>query len=242
MSEAYSPIIVAHRGLHQQFPENSVSAFRAARDAGVAWVECDVWPSADGTAVVLHDETLDRTTTGSGPVWRQSWSDLRSLRLRRVDGRTCPDEPLPNLTDLAAVMNCGSRPAGLLVEVKPPDAAGFVREVIDLLKNNSHRWIVQSFDESNLIHALAHDPATPHAFLVEDREALGRGVANGWKHIHLCHDLLDAPTARMLRDRGISIGVWTVNTPEDLRRVMDLRADMIITDEPVLAAELLRRQ
>ena len=74
MAGGYSPIIVAHRGLHAgrhvDNPENSRRAFRHARCSGIPWVECDVWPSGDPDPhiIVLHDETLDRTTTGGGPI------------------------------------------------------------------------------------------------------------------------------------------------------------------------------
>jgi glycerophosphoryl diester phosphodiesterase len=102
--------------------------------------------------------------------------------------------------------------------------------------------MVQSFDESNLIHALAHEAQTPVAFLVEDREALARGVANGWKNINADHQLLDEPTVRKMRDAGVTVGAWTVNEEADLRRVMDLGVQWIITDEPVLARKLLQQR
>ena len=254
MSEPYRPIVVAHRGLHDALPENSLGAFRRAGRAGVPWIECDVWPSGDPEplAVVLHDETLDRTTTGSGPVWSRTWEVLGSVCLRHPDGRPDAGERLPPLLDLLGAMEAGSDgpkaatpgglPVGMLVEIKPPDSVGFVRLVVGRLRQYGGPWMAQSFDEANLIHALAFDVGTPVAFLVEGRDALDRGIANGWKNIHLHHHLLDEPTARRLRAAGVSVGVWTPNTADDLRGVMDLRADMIITDEPVLAMDLLRRR
>ena len=253
MSEAYEPIIVAHRGLHHAHPENSIGAFRAARKAGVPWVECDVWQSGDSEplTIVLHDETLDRTTTGSGPISSQTWEFLKGFKLRLDSGLPAPQEHLPQLYELMDCTNEGSdepkadslrgKPVGLLVEVKPPDAFGFVRDLVIYLRSFSDLWRLQSFDEANLIHALVCDPTAPLAFLVEDLESLDRGIANGWKDIYLRHDLLDDPTTRRLRDADVSIGVWTPNTPADLRRVMDLRADVIITNEPLLAMEMVRQ-
>jgi glycerophosphoryl diester phosphodiesterase len=241
MSEPYRPIIVAHRGLHHGAPENSYQAFRLAEQAGVPWVECDVWPSADGAVVVIHDETLDRTTTGRGPVRGRRWVDLSPLWLRYADGAVDEHSRVPSLGDLIGFARDGGRP-GLLVEVKPPDDAALVRRTIDLLDGQCPQWMVQSFDEANLVHARARDVKAPVAFLVEDRASLERGMANGWKNIHLLHELLDEPTAQRLRAAGVSVGVWTPNAAADLRRVMDLRADMIITDEPVLAMDVLRRR
>ena len=78
------PIIVAHRGLHHDYPENSLGAFRAAWGAGIEWCECDVQESADGELVVIHDPTLERTTEGSGRVSDLPVSALKGLRLRKA--------------------------------------------------------------------------------------------------------------------------------------------------------------
>jgi len=79
------PRIVAHRGFCKAHPENSLSAFRSAERIGCEWVECDVHSSADGVPVVIHDDTLDRTTSGSGPVAAKAFSDLSDLRLKFGD-------------------------------------------------------------------------------------------------------------------------------------------------------------
>src|SRR4051794_29266101 len=116
MGEAYKPIIVAHRGFHSEHPENSHAAFRAAWAGGVDWCECDVRLSADGHAFVLHDDTLDRTTTAAGPVATRGWRDLADVRLLAGDGRP-PTERLPALQAIADFMPAR---CGLLVELKVP--------------------------------------------------------------------------------------------------------------------------
>lgn len=240
----YDPVIVAHRGIHRFDPENSMSAFLAAQNEWVRWAECDVWPSADGAIVVIHDDTLDRTTTGAGSVGQRRWEELSRIPLREPDGTPSRFNKVPNLHELItlATDRNSRNQMGLLVEVKPADAPHFVKEVIDALKRSCGPWMIQSFDERNLIHALAHEPNTPVAFLVEDREALERGVANGWKNINADHQLLDEATVRRMRDAGVTVGAWTVNPEADLRRVMDLGVEWIITDEPVLARKFLEQR
>ena len=234
----YSPTIVAHRGLHEDCPENSLRAFREASRWGCDWVECYVWPSADGVPVVIHDPWLDRTTELSGAVCRRRWDELKSARLRADDGTLDERERLPHLTDVTeAAMSMG----GLLVEIKPSDARTFVHDTVSLLRDARGQWVLQSFDETNLIHAIVADEGAAVALLVEDRGSLERGIANGWNAIHLRHDLLDVETSGQLHDRGITVGAWTVNTDDDLTRVMDLRADWIITDAPLAAMQLLGR-
>jgi glycerophosphoryl diester phosphodiesterase len=231
------PTIVAHRGIHDRFPENSLAAFEDANRIGIKWVECDVWPTAEGAVVVIHDETLDRTTTGKGIVWWHRWDELRHLRLRRSDGTVDESSFVPTLGELA------NRPIdNLLVEIKPPDSPAFVREVIRMLTNRRRRerWMIQSFDEANLIYAITVGPTLPVAFLVEDREALRRGIDRGWKNIFMRHDLLEEQVIAELHHHGICVGVWTPNSSEDLRRVIALGADVVITDDPVRATLLAR--
>lgn len=79
-------LIVAHRGEWGEMPENSIAAIEAARMAGAHMVEFDVQPCADGELVVIHDETLDRTTNGTGPLAGASFADIRSLNLRAGAG------------------------------------------------------------------------------------------------------------------------------------------------------------
>ncbi|MFD0502166.1 glycerophosphodiester phosphodiesterase [Streptomyces chiangmaiensis] len=74
-----SPLLVAHRGAEHCAPENTMAAFQAAVDSGADVVELDVQLSADAVAVVVHDERVDRTTSGSGPVRAHSWHRLQEL-------------------------------------------------------------------------------------------------------------------------------------------------------------------
>src|SRR4051794_41498813 len=113
---APAPIIVAHRGLHHRFPENTVEAFRAAVEAGFDWVEFDVQAASDGTPVIIHDETLDRTTMAHGAVARRRGEELRHVRMRYDD--------LPHAARLPVLKDppvLSSLNAWLLVEIKPPD-------------------------------------------------------------------------------------------------------------------------
>ena len=78
------PLVVAHRGASAAFPENTLDAFRGARDLGADWIELDVHLSRDGQLIVIHDETLDRTTSGHGLV-----RDHTLAELKRLDAGAC---------------------------------------------------------------------------------------------------------------------------------------------------------
>jgi glycerophosphoryl diester phosphodiesterase len=228
-----TPNIVAHRGYHSTHPENSLSAFRSAERLGCAWVECDVHASADGVPIVIHDDTLDRTTSGTGRVADRVCSDLSSMRLKFGDRLT--GEPVPTLPRLLAAL----RPeTGILVELKPHDSPGLVRNVLKMLRAERRPWVLQSFDPANLLEVRARDPGAPMALLVEDAAGLERAVGEAWPCVNADHVLLNADVVGSLRARGAGVGAWTVNAEPDLRRAVALGLDWLITDEPLLAREL----
>src|SRR5688500_2268263 len=114
------PRYVAHRGGAARWPENSLTAFRGAIAGGAQLVELDVHLTGDGEIAVMHDPTLDRTSSGAGPLARCTVADLRRARLRGPDG-ALTDDCVPPLGDVLAI----AAPAGvgLLVEIKTPGPA-----------------------------------------------------------------------------------------------------------------------
>src|SRR5262249_33847703 len=103
---AAASLIAAHRGGALLWPENSLLAFRNAIDMGADFVEFDVHLSRDGEVIVIHDPTLDRTTTGVGPVRERTLAELKSLRLKDRAG-TITAEPIPTLDEVAAIAAAG---------------------------------------------------------------------------------------------------------------------------------------
>jgi glycerophosphoryl diester phosphodiesterase len=207
------PIIVAHRGLHAQYPENSLAAFRAAWEAGLDWCECDVHAASDGVPVVIHDDTLDRTTTLSGPVAAMSSGALAGV--------------IPTLRQVIEAMPGGG---GLMVEIKPPDQA-LVNIVLD--QTRGIRCVIQSFAAQNLRWARQYQPAAELVLLVENETALAAADEH-WTAVHVEHRLLQSPAVAELHRRGVKIGAWTVNTRDDVLRAARFGAYAIITDDPMM--------
>lgn len=218
--------IVAHRGLHHTLPENSKESMVAAWKAGVEWCECDVYLSADGVAVLMHDAKLERTTQAKGPVAERKWSELRALRLKNPDG-TLSKCRVPSLQEVLAAMPAG---CGLLIEVKPADDEKLVREVLRLAKKR--RVVIQSFDMPNVRHALRLAKDMPTACLVGKPERLDEALAGDWPALNIEFKMLNEDVMRRARAAGKSLGVWTVNEPEDIGRVLDAGITLIITDQP----------
>jgi glycerophosphoryl diester phosphodiesterase len=234
----YQPVIVAHRGgtLWTDRPENSAQAFEAAFDDGF-FSECDVWPSADGVPVVMHDPALDRMTTAFGRIDARTAAELRAIPLRSI---ASPAPTIPLLAEVAKFIS--------LVEIKPRDDARLVEAVFDIMAGKIQQrgaaagqaCTLISFDETNLRHARRLDSATNVALLVDDPERIEIALDEKWP-VYLNHAILDDRVAGRLHDAGLPIGAWTVNEQAALERILPYRPDVIISDAPRLMRTWLQQ-
>ena len=253
-AEAPKPLVAAHRGGSLLWPENSLTAFRHALELGVDFLEADVHLTADGEVVVLHDPTLDRTTTGTGRVRALRLSDLSSVRLRSRDG-SVTDDPLPTLGQLLDVL--APRSAQLLLEIKV-DAErrrypGIEEKVLALVRGRglAGRTVVMAFEAETVRRVRALVPSIRAALLVGTgriaREGVPAAEAVRWTReagatdLGIDYRILDPGVVKAARAAGIVVAAWTVNDEADLRRVIAAGVDVITSDRPDLAMRLLGR-
>jgi glycerophosphoryl diester phosphodiesterase len=249
---AAEPLVAAHRGGAALWPENSLLAYRNALALGVDFLETDVHLTADGEIVVVHDPTLDRTTNAAGPVAGRRLADLAPVRLRAADG-TRTDEPLPTLGQLLDLL-APSR-ARLLLEIKVDSTRrpypGIEDKVLALVgaRGLGPRVAIMAFQPDTLRRVRALDAAIPTVLLIgrarmeRDGAAVVVQEARDVRASHLAidHRALDAAAVAAARAAGLVLGAWTVNTEPDLRRMIDLSVDVLITDRPDLARRLTGR-
>ena len=255
-SRAADPVvrIAAHRGGAGLWPEASLLAFRQALTLGVDCLEFDLHMTRDGELVVIHDATLDRTTTAHGAVRDLTLGELAPARIRARDG-SVTDEPVPTF---AAVLDLAAPAAvGLLPEIKVgPDGTaypGIEAKVLALLRARGvlGRAVVQAFQGSTLRRLLALEPTARTMLLVgrarlqreraAPREAVRWAQEVGATDLGMDHRLVDAAVVAEARTAGIRISVFTVNEEQDLRRMLELRVDAVMTDRPDLAKRLFGR-
>jgi len=240
------PAIAAHRGGAALWPENSLTAFRGALGLGFDLVEFDVHQTRDGEVVVLHDPTLDRTTTGRGAVRDLAWPELATVTVRGT-----ADERLPRLAEVLALI----RPAavGLLLEIKTGPGGdrypGIEERVLALVQaaGLADRTTVMAFDWAILERLRALSAPFRLTGLLSHRgaewlggvgPAAARLRALGADDLGIERTLLTPEAVRAARGAGLSIGVWTVNEPEELRRTLEAGVDYVTTDQPDLALRL----
>ena len=243
---ARRPAVAAHRGGALLWPENSLTAFRGALALGVDLVELDVHLTRDGEVVVLHDPTLDRTTTGRGPVRALTAAEVRALAVRGTEA-----EPPPLLRDVLALLRPAA--AGLLLEIKV-DAArasypGIEPAALALLQASglTARTTVMAFEWETLERLRALAPGLRLTGLLSQRgadrwggipPAIARLRALGVDDLGIERTLLSADAVSAAHAAGLSIGVWTVNEAQELRRALTADVDYVTTDRPDLALRL----
>jgi glycerophosphoryl diester phosphodiesterase len=225
-----NPIIVAHRGLHERHPENSLAAFGEAWRRGIRWCECDVHLSADGVPVVIHDEMLDRTTTGKGPVAAQPWAALARLRLCRPGGKPT-DQCIPSLDQVLSA----SRGCRMIVETKPLLGKLILPIARKVLKR---RGILQSFHAADIELARRILGSRLQCAILGEKIVTVPGAVG---RLHVDYRVLRQRTMQRLTGTGISVGVWTVNQPREIRKLARWGVAMIFTDRPLLARQIVAR-
>jgi glycerophosphoryl diester phosphodiesterase len=251
---AARPAVAAHRGGALLWPENSLLAFRQALALGVTYLELDVHLSRDGHPVVIHDPTLDRTTSGRGPVRALGLDELRLVRLRDAAGTVTP-EPLPTLDEvleLAAHARCR-----LLVEIKVDERRQrypAVEETV-LAALDRHGMtpfaVIMAFEAATWRRVLELRPGMLTAALYSPRMlegragglegALAEARAAGVRVVGLHHALVTPDAVARARAAGLTVGAWTVNEAAAIRRVVEAGVDVVISDRPDLALEIARR-
>ena len=249
---APATLLAAHRGGALLWPENSLLAFRNAVALGADFIEFDVHLSKDGEVVVIHDPTLDRTTSGPGPVKDRTVAELKAVRLKDRAG-ALTEETVPTLDEVAAVAAQGKRRMLLEIKVDPSRARypGIEEKVLAILDRHgmAPSTVIMAFEAFTWrrVRELRPDVATCALY---SARMLGRTTlaaeletlrSAGVRFIGVEHTAVDAAAVTQARAAGIGLGAWTVNDPAGMKRQIDAGVAILITDQPDVAKTLLGR-
>lgn len=250
---------IAHRGGALEAPENTLVAFGHAQTVGAAMVELDVHLTADGHVVVLHDETVDRTTDGSGPVRTLTLEQVRQLDAGyrySPDGASYPFRGLGVRVPTLEEVFQAYPDAPLIIEMKV-DEPRLAAEVARLVETYgaAGRVVVSSFHQGVLEHfrELAPGVATGMSlqealrFVLLERFGLSflyPGPPGDVLQVPERYSLLPVASKNLIEraaEWGLPVHIWTVNDRDAMRRWVTLGATGIITDAPSTLVELLRQ-
>lgn len=246
------PVAVAHRGGGLLWPENTMAAFRGADELGLRYIETDLHATSDGVLVAMHDHTLDRTTDGHGPIWERAWEDLEAVD---AGHRFAPEQGYPwrgkglRIPRLDEVVR--ELPDTLFTLELKQD--GIEPLVVDLISRHElwDRVLVASFKDRRLL-AIRRQTQGRVATSAGERE-VGRvwGCARIGIPLRTPADALQIPIRRgrvVLANRrmvwaahatGRQVHVWTIDEPAEMRRLLDLGVDGLISDRPDLLQKVL---
>jgi glycerophosphoryl diester phosphodiesterase len=244
---AGAPLLIAHRGGSALAPENTIEAFGRA----VNWwradiLELDVQPTRDGGVVVFHDDTLDRTTDGSGPVSERTIDQLRQLdagfRFQASDGSSTPFRSAGiRIPTLAEVLDAFPH-VRVNVEIKDGRAQDRVLETI-LAAGATHRVLVAAGKKKRRARFRRYAGAVS----ASGEEMRAFYAAFRLRSLFLCRpeygvlqmperyagrQVLTPDLIRAAHRMNLAVHVWTVDEDSDMRRLLEWGVDGIVTDRP----------
>jgi glycerophosphoryl diester phosphodiesterase len=225
------PLNLGHRGASGSAPENTLAAFALAREFGADGIELDVQFSQDQQLIIIHDDTLDRTTNGHGRADALTLAELKTLDAGRWFNTKFADERIPTLQETFELFK--GTTFYLNVEIKSDGDTRLADAVVACVQRNdmSEQVILSSFDQAMLRRVRHLAPALRIGFLYSKPDALQTldfapaALHPHWKLIH-------AEFVQQAHTRGQQINLWTVNETDDLRRMVVLGVDAIITNYP----------
>jgi glycerophosphoryl diester phosphodiesterase len=219
----------AHRGASGHEPENTLSAVEKAIVLGTDWIEVDVY-AVEGELIVIHDERLDRTTTGIGNVMDKTLAFLRSLDAGK-------GQRIPTLRE---VFDSVYRRVGINVELKGPGTAGLavplLNEYVGKKGWNYDQFILSSFNQRELAKVKELDPQIKIGIIIGGRYRRYKKFTRRFATYSL-HPRIDLVTTELITDahqRGLKVFVYTVNQPDHIARLEAMGVDGIFTDLPEL--------
>ncbi|MCY7786659.1 glycerophosphodiester phosphodiesterase [Bacillus inaquosorum] len=240
--------IFAHRGASGQFPENTMLAFEKGIEAGADGIELDVQLTKDGRIVVIHDERLDRTTSLKGFVKDTAYDVIMTANAAAGHDQTYSDIKVPLLEDVLS----WAEKKNFLINIELKNSViryeGMEEKVLEAVKrfNIEERVILSTFNHESLALCARRAPHIERAALTSDvlyqaDRYITSIPASGY------HPKLNSPATadkvlKKMRNSSIKVRPYTVNRPEDMKRLFEAGADGIFTDFPAMALALLKNK
>ena len=226
-------LVIAHRGMSGIEPENTNAAFIAAGNRTLYGIESDVHKTADGKYVMMHDANTLRMSGDDIEIGKATYETLRNIRLKEKNGkRGRTDLRIPSLEEYLGICKYYEKQA--ILELKDDFTAEDVDEIcciVEDMEYMEHTMFI-SFKINNLLLLKARCPKQPAQYLVEQPidDAFIQEMANKNIGIDARQDLFTEEIIQKCRAKGVETNAWTVNKPEDARKLMDWGIDYITTN------------
>jgi len=232
----FNPPLIAHRGASSLAPENTLAAFKKAYELGARWLEFDVMLTADKVPVVIHDDTLERTTCATGRVCDYPYSYIKTLDAGTWFDPSFSKEKIPSLSQVIAFLR--EHPMQVNVELKSQE--GFEEEVaVESLKIINEEWkdlpppLISSFSMQVLHHVRYHSKDALLGILIHDWFSEWEDIADRLNCItvDINHKLLDYNQVARIKSMNKDILTYTVNDVARAKELFLMGADAVFTDK-----------
>jgi glycerophosphoryl diester phosphodiesterase len=232
---------VAHRGASGEAPENTIISFQRAIAQGADVIETDARLSKDKEIVLIHDETVERTTDGRDKVSQLTLKEIKSLDAGSWFGKEFSGEKIPTLSEALEVIRGRTK---LNIEFKGKDPL-LVPKVTNFLKDEGFikEAILSSFDYSFIEEAKRLERRVTTGLLFATPAQRGTSFPY-WKWADLIlprYNLVSEDLVKRAHSKSLKVIVWTVDEPEEIKRLSDLRVDGIASNYPALLTEVLTK-
>lgn len=234
--------IFAHRGYSAAYAENTMSAFIAAEKAGADGLELDVQLTKDDEVVVIHDEKVDRTTSGNGFVKNLTFKEIRKFNANK---KSVKKEPIPSLIEVLEWMQTNQLICNIELKNGLFPYEGMEEKVIQLVRKYElcDRIIISSFNHYSIVLSYRTAPEIATAPLYNERIYMPWVYAQSIRAKGI-HPKLASLTDEIIKgaiENGVAVRPYTVNKDADMHRLYKINCTSIITDDPVKALKIKKQ-
>lgn len=228
---------IAHRGFSGSYPENTMLAFRKAVEVGCDGIETDLHITKDGVIVICHDEAIDRTTDGSGFIKDYNYEELRSFDAGIKFSKEFEGERIPSLDEFLDYVKDKNLLINLELKNNIIDYYELEKKVIDKVYeyNLKKNIILSSFNHYSMVKAKKHDHHIKTGLLCTEALYKPYKYVNmtGADALHPFYkSVMNEKIVKKIHERKIMINAYTINKEEDMKRMIELNIDGIITNYP----------
>jgi len=236
------PWVIGHRGASGVAPENTIAAFQKALEQGARMIELDVHLTKDGVPVVIHDERVDRTTNGVGPVADWTLQELKHLDAGMWFDRRFRGERIPTLRETLRWAR-GKMKLFLELKTNKVDYPGIEQAVLTEAREEemAEEVMVGSFNAQTVARAREQARGISVGGILEDLRGLDAFLAEtgGFDVVSAGHVWITPETVKAVHARRLPLFVWTVDEEDEMRRCASLGVVGIMTDFPAVLARVL---
>lgn len=224
--------VIAHRGASAYAPENTLAAFRKAKELGATWIECDVQLTQDGQAVIFHDERLNRTTNGSGWLKWKKYEYLATLDAGNEEKIPTLQETLECLDNLSLSLHLEIKPSFGRVRKTTETVMTILKQIP--LKNGD--LCISSFSPSMLYAVRALNSTVPLGLAMDRWNPFWQKIAARLSciSIHCSKDILTPKRVAAIKNTGRQILAYTVNSREEAEALYRMGVSAVFSNHPDL--------